>query len=173
MNRQEFAQLTMALKTYYPKENIIPNDKALELWFREISDIPYEVAELALRKWVSNNQWAPTIADMRRLSREIVFGEIPDWGQAWNIVLMAIRNFGSYRASEAMDTFDEITYEVVKRIGFRHLCMSENIVADRAHFMKLYEQLAERKQKEDNMCLELREHIKNLIQDNENKKIEG
>ena len=34
MNKQEFSLFTMALKTYYPRENLLPNTQAMELWYQ-------------------------------------------------------------------------------------------------------------------------------------------
>lgn len=39
---------------------------------------------------------------------------------------------------------DETTKRVVEIIGWRNLCMGENVEADRAHFMKMYDQLKKR-----------------------------
>lgn len=148
MNKREFSNIAMAIRTYYPKEQILPNEQAMELWYRELCDIPYEVAEAGLRKWVATNKWSPTIADIRELASTIQNGEVPDWGEGWEQVLLAIRRFGMYRIGEAMETFDPITKRCVERLGFRNLCVSENIATDRANFRMIYEQMAQRKQKE-------------------------
>jgi len=148
MDKKEFSLLAMALRTYYPKENLLPNNEAMELWYRQLQDIPYKVAEIALNKWVATNKWSPTIADIRECSSEITQGALPDWGQGWEQVLRAIRQFGMYRAGEAMASFDELTRATVERLGFRDICLSENIGQDRANFRMIYEQLAERRKKE-------------------------
>jgi hypothetical protein len=48
MNKKEFAIFASALRTYYPKENLLPNEQAMQLWFNQLSDIPYKVAEVTL-----------------------------------------------------------------------------------------------------------------------------
>ena len=68
MTRIEFATFAMALKTYYPRENLLPNEQALELWFRQLQDISYQVAEVGLHKWVALNKWSPSIADIREMA---------------------------------------------------------------------------------------------------------
>lgn len=155
MNKKEFSTLAMALRTYYPKEQLLPNQQAMELWYRELQDIPYNVAEAGLRKWVATNKWSPTIADFREFSAVIQSGDIPDWGEGWEQVLTAIRKFGSYRQQEAMESMDEITRTCVERLGFKNICMSENITHDRANFRMIYEQLADRKKKEKQIPLPL------------------
>ena len=162
MTKQEFATLAMAIRTYYPKEQILPNKQAMELWYRELQDIPAAVAEAALRKWVATNTWSPSIAELREMAAEVRNGEIPDWGEGWERVLTAIRRFGSYREREALDSLDPMTRTCVQRLGFRNICMSENISNDRANFRMMYESLAEREQARQQVALPLQDVISRL-----------
>lgn len=162
MDKKEFATLAMAIRTYYPKENILPNQQALELWYRELQDIPVEVADAALRKWVATNKWSPSIAELRETAAEVRNGEIPEWGEGWEKVLMAIRKYGSYREREALDSLDPMTRTCVQRLGFRNICMSENIATDRANFRMMYESIAEREQTRQQVALPLQEAISRI-----------
>ena len=148
MNKKEFAILAMALQTYYPRENLLPNEQAMELWFNQLQDIPYQIAETGLQKWVALNKWSPSIADIREMASDIVNGEIPNFGDAWEEVCRAIRHFGSYRADEALASLSPLARKATERIGFTNLCMSENPSADRANFRMIYENLAERERKD-------------------------
>lgn len=65
MSREEFAVFAAALQTYYPRANILPNKQALELWYRQLQDIDYRDAEKTLNKWVSEERFPPSIADIR------------------------------------------------------------------------------------------------------------
>jgi len=159
MTKEEFATLTMALRTYYPKENILPNTPAMELWYRELQDIPYTVAETALRKWVSTNKWSPSIAEIRETVAQISNGATQDWGEAWEKVLKAVSRYGLYAQGEAMRSLDPLTRKAVERLGFRDVCLSENIATERANFRMIYETLAKREQTEQQMALPLREAI--------------
>lgn len=159
MIKNEFAIFASALKTYYPRENLLPNTQAMELWFKQLEDIPYKVAETALNKWVATNKWSPSIADIRAQASEIVNGAIPDWGKGWEQVENAIRRYGTYREGEALESFDEITRQAVNRLGFKNICLSENPQADRANFRMIYEELAQRKKQDD----QVPEQIKLLI----------
>ena len=146
MDRKEFATFAMALKTYYPRETLLPNQPAMELWFRELEDIPYKVAEAALRKWVATNKWSPSIAEIRELTTTIQYGEQLTWGEAWEKVMKAIRRYGSYGKTEALDSLDPLTRKCVENIGYLDLCMSENIMVERAHFQKIFEIYSKREQ---------------------------
>lgn len=162
MTDMEFSKFSMALKTYYPRENLLPNPQSMELWFAQLQDIPYEVAELALNKWVAVNKWSPSIADIREMAAEITKGQIKDWGEGWEQVMTAIRKYGSYNQVAAMDSLDDLTRQTVKRLGYMNLCRSENISADRANFRMIYEQLAERTKKENQISVKLQDLISSV-----------
>lgn len=144
INKKEFAIFASALRTYYPKENLLPNEQAMQLWFNQLNDIPYNVAEVTLNKWVATNKWSPSIADIREQATGLTQGEAREWGEAWQDVLRAIRLYGSYEELKALDSLDEITRKTVKHLGYRNLCFSENIQNDRANFRMIYEREQER-----------------------------
>lgn len=162
MNKDEFMILVSAIRTYYPKENILPNKQAMELWYRELQDIPYKVAEIALREHVHTSNFSPTIAELRGRAAKVQNESIPDWGKCWEQVLIAIRKFGSYREEEAVESMDELTKECVKRLGFRNICTSENLTVERANFRMIYEQLSKEKEKEQQLPLELKQEKNSL-----------
>ena len=163
MTRQEFWQFAAAIRTYYSRENILPNEQAMELWFRQLQDIPFPVAEAILSKWVATNKWSPSIADIRDGVAEIQNGgPAPDWGEAWGQAMNAIRRFGSYDEDGALASLPPLTRETVRRLGYKSLCWSENQVADRANFRQVYEILSKRKVETDKIPLPVRETLKAL-----------
>lgn len=162
MDKKQFAIFASALRTYYPRENILPNQQAMELWFRELSDIPYEVAETVLRKWVSTNKWSPSIADIREATSTMLNGEQLTWGEAWEKALNAVRRYGSYNKQAALDSLDPVTRRCVENIGYMDLCMSENIMVERAHFQKIFELYSQRELTNQRMSLPLAEAIERL-----------
>ena len=164
MTKQEFAKIAMAIKTYYPKENLLPNEQAVELWFLSLQDIEYETAALVLRKWVATNKWSPTIADIREQAAEILYGKQADWSEGWEAVVQSFGRFGMYREAEALESFDEITRDAVKRIGYLNLCTSENLDVDRASFRMIYKEIAERKKTEKQLPVELVRLIRETAQ---------
>ena len=148
MDKKEFSIFASALRTYYPREKLLPNEQAMQLWYNQLRDIPYKVAETVLNKWVAIEKWSPSISDIRQLTSELLNGEPTDWGDGWEQVEKAIRRYGIYREAEALESLDDLTRQTVKRLGFKNICLSENQQADRANFRMIYEQLAERKIKD-------------------------
>ena len=167
MTKKEFSFLALALISYYPKEkNFLPTDEAIELWYIQLRDLDFKVAEAAINKWAATNKWSPTIADIRETAASITLGELPEWGEAWQEVTTAIRRYGSYRAGEALESLSPLTRKAVERLGYMQLCASENIAADRANFRMIYETLAEREKKQAQLPEGLKQLIGQLQQDN-------
>lgn len=162
MDKKEFALFASALRTYYSKENLLPNSQAMELWFRQLMDIPYPVAEATLNKWVATNKWSPSIAEIRELAAEIQNGKLPDWGEAWEETCKAISRYGYYRPKEALASLSPLTRKTVERLGFTNLCLSENPTADRANFRQCYEIVAKREQEAQVLSLPLQQIIQQL-----------
>lgn len=71
MTAKEFGILADAIKTYFPRDNVLPTENAMRLWYSELKDLPYQVAQTALRKYVATNKFAPTIADIREQAAEL------------------------------------------------------------------------------------------------------
>lgn len=159
MDKKEFAVFASALKTYYPREQLLPNEQAMALWYTQLKDIPYKVAEVVLHTWVATNKWSPSIADIRERATALVTEDVPDWSEGWAQVLLAIRRYGMYDVEKAVESLSGITRECVERMGFRNLCLSENAIADRANFRTMYERLAERRKYDETLPPALKQLI--------------
>lgn len=142
-SNQQFINIMNGIRAAYPRFKIADSAEGMELWRSMLSDISYESLSRAVQTHISSNEWPPSIADIRKLATQ---GPVKDWGAGWSLVLKAIRRHGSYGEEGAMQELkeeDNVTWQVVKRLGFRELCYSENIVADRSNFRTMYEQVSE------------------------------
>ena len=72
MTRSEFAVLVKALRTYYPRQLLLPNEEALTLWYDQLLDLDYKATAAGLKKWVAKERWSPSIADIRAMSEKEV-----------------------------------------------------------------------------------------------------
>lgn len=164
MDKQEFSTFAMAIRTYYPKENILPNAPAMELWFRELQDIPFPVAEAALRKWVSTNKWSPSIAEIREIAATVSHGEQLTWGESWEKLKAAVRKYGRVGEAEAMRSFDPLTRKCVEIFGYQQYCISDvnDEMANRAHYQRIFESMAQREKTRQQVALPLQRTIERL-----------
>lgn len=142
MTKQEFSKIASAINTYYPKDKPFVNDAAVQLWYEEFRELPYEDVVAALRRHVNTSKWCPTIAELKEAVVKNTAGE-RDWGQHWNRAVKAIQRYGVYQEEEALASLDPLTEQIVRRLGYKDLCRSENQMADRANFRMVFEQVTD------------------------------
>lgn len=144
VNKQEFATLVLAMQAMYG-DKFIGTEEAMDVWFALLHDLDYQILSKALQKYMLTNKFKPTVAELREIYADLICPVVSDWSEGWEKVSSAIGHYGMYRAEEAMENFDEVTREAVKRLGFQNICLSENIVADRARFAEIYQAIQQRK----------------------------
>ena len=144
VSKQEFATLVLAMQAMYGDE-FIETEEAMDVWFALLHDLDYQILSKALQKHMLTNKFKPTVAELREIYAGLICPVISDWSEGWEQVSKAIGHYGMYRTEEAMESFDEVTREAVKRLGFQNICLSENIVADRARFAEIYQAIQQRK----------------------------
>lgn len=140
MTKDEFKVAIGILAGAY--RNFEIKDKiSFDIWFEVLRDIDFEDVKLALYKHISESEYPPTVASIRKAVVSIKRPEIDALSpaSAWDEVKMAIRRFGYTNESEAVASLSEIPRKIVLSMGYRTLCMSENEMADRAHFIKMFD----------------------------------
>lgn len=160
MTQEEFARLVMAIRTYYPKEKILPNKEAMQLWYEQLNDLEYATLSMSLQKWVNTEKWSPTIADLRRLSAEITTPSLDiDAGQSFQEARKMIQTYGRYRREDALANMSPITRKVVERMGYDTMCDCENIEVERGQFTRIFDNLSQRERQD----VQLPNKLKKLI----------
>lgn len=162
MEREQFKTLVKGMKAIYSQPTFIPDQDAFNMWFALIGDLPYEVCNVAIQKYMLTNKFPPTVAEIREIAANVIGGDPLTWGESWERALNAVRRFGSYNQAAALDSLDPLTRKCVESIGFMQLCMSENIMVERAHFQKIFDIFAKREQQQKQMPLQLQEAISML-----------
>lgn len=166
MTKQEFAQIQMGICVAYPKAKILETDQAMDFWYEMIGDLDYQVVNNAVLEHISTSVFPPSIAEIRQKCTQRLNPIITDWGAAWEEVQNAMRRYGYYREEEAMASLSRLTAVAVRRMGFRNLCMSENPVADRAHFQRMYEGMVKEEQNRVQLPWSVREQKQRMIESN-------
>lgn len=178
MKFDEFKKLVKSMKAVFATPNFLPDGDSIKTWYMLLQDIPFEKLSVAVQKHIMTSKYPPTIAELRAaaISTERSVG---NWSSGWEQFQTAIRKFGYYRQEEAFDVMDELTRTVVKRLGWKNLCMSENPIQDRANFRMIYEQEEKRVSESaalpknlQNEIERLRENAKIASQSNEKMLIE-
>lgn len=171
MDKAEFGVFASGLRTYFPRFNMLPNAEAVELWYQELKDLPYNVAVSALRKWVNTEKWPPSIAELRALAGELINGPAPDWGEGWQEVQRAVCRYGWAREKEALESMSPSAKTAAQRIGWMAICCSENAETLRAQFRQVFQTVVEREQRDALIAPDVRGMIAGIV--GNMKQIEG
>lgn len=139
MNEKEFLAISSVIKAAYPNQGIMPSKESLDVWYGMLKDLDYVPVRNAVQEIIATSKYAPSIAEIREKATQRVTEQVPEWGDAWEEVLKAIRKHGYMQELDALNSMSELTRRCVKRLGWQNICMSENVTADRANFRTIYE----------------------------------
>lgn len=164
MNKQDFVRGIFVLEDSFPRFHISSKEFTLEVWYKMFKDETKEVWETAIERFMAMSKFDPTVSALRECVQDIK-NPASDFtaDQAWNEVMEAIRHCGTYHQESGYALMSPMTLNIVKSMGYRELCLSENNMADRAHFIKMFEQYKSRERKEFMLPDSTREKSKQLV----------
>lgn len=144
MNQTEFDMIRAAIKAAWPGYMVMNDKYSIRFWYSMLGHLELNVAENAIQQLAATSKYPPQISDILQKAAEMNGAVLEDPGEAWQLVMSAVRNYGSYRPQEAKDSLPPVVREAVEQIGYMELCTTDNITADRAHFFRVYETLRTR-----------------------------
>lgn len=114
MTKAEFSILVKAMKSVYSDPKFIADTDAITVWYEFFKDDDYMVVQTAIQKYMSNNEYPPTIAGIRKNISDITNPDLSmTEGEAWSLVYRAICN-STYNASAE---FEKLPKECQKAVG--------------------------------------------------------
>jgi len=135
MTPDQATALLGVLLSYWPKAD--PPPETLALYRVHLLDFPFPRGIQAITALACMSRFWPTVAELREALVEAGNPDpLPDADQAWAEVAAAVRN-GIY----GRPVFSHpAVHDTVKAMGgIRELALSGNLMADRAHFLRLYD----------------------------------
>jgi len=123
------------------------NDSKFAIWYELLGDLDFKIVKIAVEKLIIQSPYVPAISDIRKQVVEIMHPSI-DATEAYGEVRRAIKEYGYDYAPEAFGSMSPLTRKVCEYIGWQNICLSEEPSVIRGQFLKMYEQLREREQKE-------------------------
>ena len=176
MERNEFSVLVKAMKAVYSDPKFITDKDAFNVWYELLKDIPYAVCQASIHKYMSNNKFPPTIADIRQISSELTSPQTMNEGEAWSLVYKAITN-ANYHAQEE---FDKLPKECQRAIGnpailreWAGMNIGEVNTVIQSNFMRSYKVEAKRSQEYNQLPSTTKELIDKLTDTMNGKLIEN
>ncbi len=137
-------------------------EQTVEVYVMAFHDVPEQVLEAAAKDCITTNKFFPSVAELRDRCFEIFTGAryAPSAYDAWAEVIGAISTHDAlHRPSFSTPAINRALQGIG---GWRHVCLSENIVADRARFYQAYESILRRDMRQAKMLPEVREMTQRL-----------
>ena len=166
MDKKQFMYLIAALKSNYRNFGV-DSPEQISFWYDMLKDLDYNLAEIAVKTLISESPHAPTISDIRKAAAHTK-EELPVSATAWGEVMQAIKSYGIYQQEKALESMSPLTRKVVKAMGFKELCLSENMMADRAHFQKMFDTMIKREEHDRVIPIDVKEKTL-LLRENQEK----
>ena len=133
MKPSETAALVSRLKASYPRQPI--SEDTIRAYCEALADLDADRAALAVACHIRTSPYFPAISEICQACAEESCAA-PTAAEAWDEVTRAVSRVGQYR----LPTWSHpVICKCVDGIGgWIALCQSENAVADRSQFMRLY-----------------------------------
>lgn len=136
MKKSEVVELVTFLSNCVGQSKLTP-DQA-EAYALMLADLDSEVLKRAVYQLGRTSKFFPSVSEVRARCAELQSpGVVKTGDDAWGDVLVAISEHGYTWKHVAFG--DPLVDKIVRNMGWINLCQSENIVADRAHFIRAYE----------------------------------
>lgn len=139
MSKPTLDGLMKKLFAAFPNSQATP--QTVVVYTEMLQDISLVELEVVINQVLAESKFLPTIAELREMHRKLGNVAKLTWADAWELVQKEIRRVGSYQLPKFDD---EVTARVVKSIGWRALCASEEPEIMRAQFRQMYEAISNR-----------------------------
>lgn len=164
--KAQISEMLGALATMFPTALI--GAENYSAYAKMLCDIPVSILMTAMDQCGAELKFFPSIAEIREKARILCQSkDVLSAGEAWGVVVQRMKRYGPYeRYPPKLRPPIEHPFiaETVEAIGgWSSLFESTNIVADRAHFMKIYDQLVARREADERLLPTARE-LKQLSQ---------
>lgn len=174
MTIDEFGQFASAIKTYFPKDNLLSTNEAMDLWFDMLKDLDYQRAYIGLKTYVAINKFPPAISDIRAYAMKVKELQELNEMEAWSLVKKAIRN-GGYNSIEE---YEKLPLLIQKAVGLpsqlREWALDENYkeAVVMSNFQKAYKFELQKKQEFQKLPQQVQKFIEEENKNSYSTKIE-
>lgn len=143
----------------YP--NTAVDEGGILIYLRMLKDIPVHELEMAVHYCICELTFLPGVSEILEAHRTLKGALIVQTpGEAWGTVEKALRGIGSWGTPKFKNS---LTGCVIEIMGWRNLCMSDKPGVDRAQFMRMYEEIAQKSEAVERMIPEVRDYFENNV----------
>ena len=112
----------------------------LEAYYELLKDLPVDAIAFAVRQIMAREEYPvlPTAGKIRNATIKLLSERSLSLSEAWGIITKAIKNYGHCREQEALESMPEPVAQVARWMGWREICLTDNIDVIRGQFLRMY-----------------------------------
>jgi hypothetical protein len=165
MTKKEFGTIFAMIKLAYPSfTKDLSEDEVIAkigLWYSMLRGIDIDDLKAGVEKYISNNQFPPTIADLKEYSLNTNFLNAEE---AWDEIQQAGRKYGLWDIGKSKTLLSPLTLKAAEQIGLREIYLSEDIELTRTRFVKIFEIMFNREKADALLSGNTKDLLKNSAQ---------
>ena len=178
MTLQETVTLLYLAKNIYPRDRGLDKtgDELMDMakvWSELLQDIPFELGKAAVAAHAASSPYAPAVSEIRAYARKLTEPPRLSADEAWAVALGTIRRYGcspvrdvatgKFPHERARENTPPEVWRVMELMGYRSMCMSENIDVLRAQFIRAWERQEQVRQEREQLLPFLPEAVKEKV----------
>ena len=178
MTLQETVTLLYLAKNIYPRDRGLDKtgDELMDMakvWSELLQDIPFELGKAAVAAHAASSPYAPAVSEIRAYARKLTEPPRLSADEAWAVALGTIRRYGcspvrdvatgKFPFERARENTPPEVWRVMELMGYRSMCMSENIDVLRAQFIRAWERQEQVRQEREQLLPFLPEAVKEKV----------
>lgn len=173
MTKTTLVKAMYLISKSYPKFQAHQDPELIGMWYDVFKDEDELVFQTAIKRLITTFEYqAPNIANINKVLAELKDVNKIEAGDVFNEITKAVRSYGFYRLEEGYNSLSQIAKDTVDALGgFRTVCLSETVMVDRSHALKIAQTYIDRSKSENLLTnsmkkeqLEAKEKIKQLTQ---------
>jgi len=139
MNNVETAKVLTLCSVAFPQYPL--SKETVSVYAELLADLPLDKVQTAVKELLMTTDRWLSVASIRRKVAEQSGSLAPSKVEAWGEVMSQMTKHGTYGHPEFSHDAISVT---VQNLGWRSLCLSENIETSRSQFWRAYEELVTR-----------------------------
>ena len=178
MTLQETVTLLYLAKNIYPRDRGLDKtgDELMDMakvWSELLQDIPFELGKAAVAAHAASSPYAPAVSEIRAYARKLTEPPRLSADEAWAVALGTIRRYGcspvrdvatgKFPHERARENTPPEVWHVMELMGYRSMCMSENIDVLRAQFIRAWERQEQVRREREQLLPFLPEAVKEKV----------
>lgn len=156
--KKELLSMWSLLLAEYPESGKTDSKEVLQMRFALFAqlaeELQWDVFKASIMQHIHSSKWFPKVSEIREIAMKLMQGSEETAGESWGRLVELIRRHGWNDPPKLKDARMKKCVDAMG--GWQYLCRSENAMADRAHYLKIFDTIAARDRDERMLLPEAR-----------------